>query len=226
MSLLPTRRPWLVLTRIFGALPSEAEYQSLQSTGTYQLTQLPAGRQAIGCKWVFKIKRHADGSVDRYKARLVAKGFSQKEGLDYKETFAPVAKFSSIRTLLALAAHQDYEVHQMDVKTAFLNGDLDVKLYMMQPEGFIVEGQEEMVCELRKSLYGLKQAGRAWFEKINAALIQMDFTPLDSDHCVYVRHGDGVMYIVLYVDDLLLIGSALAEIKELKKDLVYPLRDD
>ena len=98
-------------------------------------------RQAIGCKWVFKIKRHADGSIDRYKARLVAKGFSQKEGLDYKETFAPVAKFSSIRTLLALAAHQDYEVHQMDVKTAFLNGDLDVEIYMRQPEGFVAEGQ-------------------------------------------------------------------------------------
>jgi hypothetical protein len=170
------------------------------------------GRQAIGCKWVFKIKRHADGSIDRYKARLVAKGYSQKEGLDYKETFAPVAKFASIRTLLALAAHQDYEVHQMDVKTAFLNGDLDVDLYMQQPEGFVVAGQEELVCKLRKSIYGLKQAGRAWFEKINTALVRMDFTPLDSDHCVYVRHqGDAVLYIVLYVDDLLLIGSSLAE---------------
>jgi transposase InsO family protein len=198
----------------------QAEYQSLQRTGTYELTKLPGGRQAIGCKWVFKIKRHADGSIDRYKARLVAKGFSQKEGLDYKETFAPVAKFASIRTLLALAAHQDYEIHQMDVKTAYLNGDLDVELYMTQPEGFVVAGQEELVCKLRKSLYGLKQAGRAWFEKINTALIKMDFTPLDSDHCVYVRHrGDEVMYIVLYVDDLLLIGSSLAEVKQLKTDL-------
>ena len=94
----------------------------------------------------------------------MAKGYSQKEGLDYKETFAPVAKFASIRTLLALAAHQDYEIHQMDVKTAFLNGDLDVEIYMRQPEGFVVAGQEELVCKLRKSLYGLKQAGRAWFE--------------------------------------------------------------
>lgn len=197
----------------------ESEYDSLQRTGTYSLSRLPEGRHAIGCKWVFKIKRHADGSVDRYKARLVAKGFSQKEGLDYKETFAPVAKFASIRTLLALAAHQDYEVHQMDVKTAFLNGDLDVELYMKQPEGFVTAGQE-LVCKLRKSLYGLKQAGRAWFEKINAALVNMDFTPLDPDHCVYVRHqGDEVLYIVLYVDDLLLIGSSLAEIKQLKLDL-------
>ena len=198
----------------------EAEYQSQQRAGTYELTNLPSGRQAIGCKWVFKIKRHADGSVDRYKARLVAKGYSQKEGLDYKETFAPVAKFASIRTLLALAAHQNYEVHQMDVKTAFLNGDLDVDLYMQQPEGFVIAGQEQLVCKLRKSIYGLKQAGRAWFEKINAALIGMDFTPLDSDHCVYVRHqGDDVLYIVLYVDDLLLIGSSLAEVKQLKTDL-------
>src|SRR6195952_2542448 len=158
----------------------EAEYESLQRTDTYELTQLPGGRQAIGCKWVFKIKRHADGSIDRYKARLVAKGFSQKEGLDYKETFAPVAKFASIRALLALAAHQDYEVHQMDVKTAFLNGDLDVELYMQQPEGFVA-GEEHLVCKLQKSIYGLKQAGRAWFEKINAALIKMAFAPLDSD---------------------------------------------
>ena len=198
----------------------QAEYQSQQSAGTYELTELPSGRHAIGCKWVFKIKRHADGSVDRYKARLVAKGYSQKEGLDYKETFAPVAKFASIRTLLALAAHQDYEVHQMDVVTAFLNGDLDVDLYMQQPEGFVAAGQERLVCKLRKSIYGLKQAGRAWFEKINAALVRMDFTPLDSDHCVYVRHhGDDVLYIVLYVDDLLLIGSSLAEVKQLKADL-------
>ena len=198
----------------------QAEYQSQQTAGTYELTELPSGRLPIGCKWVFKIKRRADGSIDRYKARLVAKGYSQKEGLDYKETFAPVAKFASIRTLLALAAHQDYEVHQMDVKTAFLNGDLDVDLYMQQPEGFVVAGQEHLVCKLRKSIYGLKQAGRAWFEKINAALIRIDFSPLDSDHCVYVRHHeDDVLYIVLYVDDLLLIGSSLAEVKQLKTDL-------
>ena len=101
-----------------------------------------------------------------------------------------------------------------------MNGDLDVDLYMQQPEGFVVAGQEELVCKLRKSIYGLKQAGRAWFEKINAALVRMDFTPLDSDHCVYVRRqGDDVLYIVLYVDDLLLIGSSLVEVKQLKVDL-------
>jgi hypothetical protein len=197
-----------------------AEYQSQRKAVTWELCELPSGRTPIGCKWVLTIKRNADGSVDRYKARLVAKGYSQKEGLDYKETFAPVAKFASIRTLLALAATQDYEVHQMDVVTAFLNGDLDVDLYMQQPEGFVVSGQEHLVCKLRKSIYGLRQAGRAWFEKINTALIRMDFTALDSDHCVYVRHqGAEVLYIVLYVDDLLLIGSSLAEVKQLKEDL-------
>ena len=197
-----------------------AERESLWKTGTYRLTELPAGRQAIGCRWVFKIKRHADGTIDRCKARLVAKGFSQKEGLDYKETFAPVAKFASIRTLLALAAHEDNEVHQMDVQTAFLNGDLDVELYMRQPEGFVEEGKESLVCKLRKSLYGLKQVGRAWFEKINTALMGLQFRSLDSDHCVYVRHQKGeVTYIVLYVDDLLLIGSSLSQLKQLKADL-------
>ena len=102
----------------------------------------------------------ADGSIDRYKARLVAKGFSQLEGTDFDETFAPVARLSSIRALLALGAHYDWEIHQMDVKTAFLNGDLDEEIYMTQPEGFVQPGKVNMVCKLRKALYGLKQAGR------------------------------------------------------------------
>ncbi len=117
-------------------------------------------------------KRNADGSIERYKARLVAKGFSQKEGIDYTETFAPVAKFCSIRALLALAAQQDMEIHQMDVKTAFLNGDLDVDIYMRQPQGYVVDGKEDYVCKLHKSLYGLKQAGRAWYQKIDHVLLQ------------------------------------------------------
>ena len=113
----------------------DSELDSLKRTGTWTLTPPAAGRQAIGSRWVLKIKRKADGTVDKYKARLVAQGYAQKAGIDYDETFAPVAKFTSIRMLLALAAHHDFEIHQMDVKTAFLNGDLDVDIYMEQPEG-------------------------------------------------------------------------------------------
>jgi transposase InsO family protein len=198
----------------------ESELDSIHRTGTWILTNLPEGRQAIGCKWVFKIKRKADGSVDRYKARLVAKGFSQKEGVDYKETFAPVAKFTSIRLLLALAAQQDYEIHQMDVKTAFLHGDLDVDIYMRQPEGFVDPSKQHLVCLLKKSLYGLKQASRAWYHKIDTALSTLGFTALASDHCIYVERSEQlVTFIVLYVDDLLLIGNSLARLANMKRKL-------
>jgi hypothetical protein len=200
----------------------DSELDSLKRTGTWTLTPLASGRQTIGSRWVLKIKRKADGTVDKYKARLVAKGYAQKAGIDYDETFAPVAKFTSIRMLLALAAHHDFEIHQMDVKTAFLNGDLDVDIYMEQPEGYgtAARGEQRLVCKLQKALYGLKQAGRAWNEKILAALMQLQFTPLDSDSCVFVHQGDRyVMFIVLYVDDLLIISSSLPRLLHLKSKL-------
>jgi transposase InsO family protein len=201
-------------------LAAKEEYRSIQAAGTWNLTPLPAGRHAIGCKWVFKLKRKADGTVDRYKARLVAKGYSQKEGIDYTETFAPVAKFASIRALLSLAAYLDLELHQMDVKTAFLNGDLDHDIYMQQPEGFVVTGQERLVCKLQKSLYGLKQAGRAWYEKIHLALVELGFHALHADTCIYqLRRGSLVMLIALYVDDLLLLSNSLDGLTALKQDL-------
>ena len=157
------------------------EYNSIQAAGTWTLVPLPTDRVPIGCKWTFKIKHNADGSVERYKARLCAKGYSQQQGIDYTETFAPVAKFSSIRALLALAAHYDLEIHQMDIKTAFLNGDLDEDIYMIQPEGFVVKGKESWVCKLNKSLYGLKQASRAWYQKMDQALLNLRFKRLHAD---------------------------------------------
>ena len=114
----------------------------------------------MGCKWVYKTKRHADGSIERHKARLVAKGFTQKEGIDFTETFSPVSTKDAFRMIMAMVAHFDMELYQMDVKTAFLNGELEENIYMRQPEGFIEQGSEHLVCKLKKSIYGVKQASR------------------------------------------------------------------
>ena len=199
----------------------QEELDSIKANNTYTLVPLPPARQAIGCKWVYKIKRHADGSIDRYKARLVAKGYSQLYGIDFTETFAPVVRFSSLRAILAIAAAKDYEIHQMDVKTAFLNGDLDEDIYMQQPDGYRAAGEQATcVWKLNKSLYGLKQAGRAWNKKMDAALVEMYFRPLHSDSCVYVqRQGSAVMFVLVYVDDLLLVTNNTVALKAVKSAL-------
>ena len=204
---------------------AQEEFDSIQSAGTWTLTPLPSasssGRTAIGCKWVFKVKRKADGSIDRYKARVVAKGYAQKEGVDYTETFAPVAKFSAIRALLSLSAFYDLELHQMDVKCAFLNGDLDHEIYMTQPEGFVTSGKQDLVCKLQRTLYGLKQAGRSWNQKIDDTLQELGFTVLKSDSCLYVYGKISVViFIALYVDDLLLASTSKPALTRLKADLV------
>jgi hypothetical protein len=145
----------------------KAEYESLIQNSTWQLVSPPAGRDIVKCKWVFKVKHNADGSIDRYKARLVAKGYTQREGIDYEETFSPVVRITSVRILLSIVAIYDLELHQMDVKTAFLNGLLQEEVYMAQPEGFIEAGQEHLVCKLNRALYGLKQAPKVWYDTID-----------------------------------------------------------
>ena len=182
-----------------------AEMQAMTANKVYSLTELPAGRKAIGCKWVFKIKRAADGSIERYKARIVAKGFSQTEGVDFSETFAPVAKFNSIRTLLAVAAAEGYTVHQMDVKTAFLNGELTEEIYMQQPEGTAEPGAEHLVWRLHRALYGLKQASRVWYKRLDQQLTELGYVHCEADHSVYVQRSTRVL-LSAYVDDLMLTG--------------------
>ena len=137
------------------------EITSLVANGTWQPVRLPEGRKAIGCRWVFKVKKNADGSVERYKARLVAKGFSQRPGFDFEETFSPTAKWAALRAILAYASLQDMEMESIDISNAFLNGDLDHDVYMQEPEGFAELGPG-WALKLIKSIYGLKQAGRQW----------------------------------------------------------------
>jgi hypothetical protein len=154
------------------------------------------------------------------KARLVAKGFSQQEGIDYNETFAPVAKMNTIRTIISLVASYQWELHQMDVKSVFLNGDLHEDIYMQQPPGFITTETSSLVCKLNKSLYGLKQAPRAWYEKIDTYFLKNGFKRCISDPNLYVKNfGDEFLIVVLYVDDLIITGSQLASIQELKNNL-------
>ena len=160
-------------------------------------------KKAIGCKWVFAKKEGFPNKEDvRYKARLVAKGFAQREGIDYNEVFSPVVKHSSIRILLALVAQLNLELAQLDVKTAFLHGDLNEEIYMTQPEGYKVDGKEDWVCKLSKSLYGLKQSPRQWYKRFDKFMKDQKYKRSKYDHCVYLcRLEDGsYIYLLLYVD--------------------------
>jgi hypothetical protein len=190
---------------------------SILSNGTWELVDRPYGYKLVGCKWVFKKKLRPDGTVDKYRARLVAKGYTQKEGEDFFDTYSPVAKLTTIRVLLSLATSHGILVHQMDVKTTFLNGELEEEIYMTQPDGFVVKGQEDMVCKLQKSLYDLKQGPKKWHEKFDLTLISAGFSVNEVDRCVYYHHGGGHKVILcLYVDDILIFGTSLDVINEVK----------
>ncbi|KAK1558124.1 hypothetical protein QYE76_016361 [Lolium multiflorum] len=197
-----------------------SEMDSILANGTWEVTDRPYGCKPVGCKWVFKKKLRPDGTIEKYKARLVAKGYTQKEGEDFFDTYSHVARLTTIRVLLSLAASHGLLVHQMDVKTAFLNGELEEEIYMEQPDGFVVDGQEGKVCKLLKSLYGLKQAPKQWHEKFERTLTAEGFVVNEADKCVYYRHGGGEGVILcLYVDDILIFGTNLNVIKEVKEFL-------
>jgi hypothetical protein len=193
------------------------EMNSMKSNGVWDLVELPNGVKAIGCKWVFKTKKNSLGNIERYKARLVAKGFTQKEGIDYTETFSPVSKKDSLRIILALVAHFDLELQQMDVKTAFLNGDLEEEVYMKQPKGFPSSDGEQLVCKLKKSIYGLKQASRQWYLKFHNVISSFDFVENIMDQCIYQKvSGSKICFLVLYVDDILLATNDKGLLHEVK----------
>ncbi|KAG7553078.1 Zinc finger CCHC-type superfamily [Arabidopsis thaliana x Arabidopsis arenosa] len=197
------------------------EMDSFAENHTFELVKLPKGKKALLNKWVYKIKHDETSLSPRYKARLVVKGYGQKKGIDYDEIFSPVVKMSSIRVVLGLAASLDLEVEQMDVKTAFLHGDLEEEIYMVQPEGFMKKGKEDLVCRLKKSLYGLKQAPRQWYKKFESVMGEHGYKKTTSDHCVFVQMfgEDDFIVLLLYVDDMLIVGKNLSRIQELKNQL-------
>ncbi|KAM1079132.1 hypothetical protein ACFX2B_013731 [Malus domestica] len=191
------------------------EISALHTQGTWSLVPLPANKNLVGCKWIFKLKRHSDGSIARHKARLVAKGFSQEPGLDYSETFSPVVKPTTVRIVLALAAQFNWSLRQLDVKNAFLHGILQDEVYMDQPPGFEDPQNPTLVCQLHKSLYGLKQAPRAWNDRFTSFLPKLGFHNTYSDSSLFVKTvGANIVILLLYVDDIIITGSATIVIQQ------------
>jgi len=168
----------------------------------------------VGSKWVFTIKYNSDGSIARHKARLVAQGFTQTHGIDYDETFAPIAKLNSIHVLLSIATNLDWELHQLDIKNTFLNGDVEKEIYMKAPPGFEENGK---VCRLKKSLYRLKQSPRAWFRRFISTLNLLGYKQGHLDH-TFTKHATNgsKTILIVYVDDIIITCDNYQEIKTLK----------
>ncbi|KAH9725329.1 retrovirus-related pol polyprotein from transposon RE1 [Citrus sinensis] len=198
------------------------EYKALLENNTWELVKVQEGTKVIGKKWVYKVKHNPYGTVARHKARLVAKGYNQTAGVDYTETFSPVAKSSTIKVLLSLAVIYGWDIKQVDVNNAFLNGELNETVFMEQPEGFKVKGKENYVYRLKKALYGLKQAPRAWYEKLKAALLSWGYKNSVSDTSLFHwRDNRKVIYVLVYVDEILITGSS----QDLVNDLIKKLNE-
>lgn len=196
------------------------EIDSINKNKTWTLVDKPQGVKVIGLKWIFKIKRNADGTINKFKARLVAKGYVQEHGIDFEEVFAPVARLETIRLLVSLASANNWEIHHLDVKTAFLHGELNEEVYVSQPEGFEKEGEEEKVFKLSKALYGLRQAPRAWNTKLDQILKKLRFKRCAKESSVYRREErDELLIIAIYVDDLFVTGNSTKIIKEFKASM-------
>ncbi|KAJ9540013.1 hypothetical protein OSB04_026519 [Centaurea solstitialis] len=205
----------------------QREIDALEANQTWSLETLPHGKRAIDSKWVYKIKYKPNGDVERYKARLVAKGFTQIEGIDFHETFAPVAKLVTVRSLLAVAAKKNWFIHQLDVNNAFLHGDLEEEVYMKIPQGFAKEN-ETRVCKLHKSLYGLRQASRNWYSKFTKSLLEIGFRQSRADHSLFIlEDGSTFLLALIYVDDVILAGNDDVAISRVKAflDSCFSIKD-
>lgn len=203
--------------RFNGAMKTEVT--ALEANHTWDITVLPPGKKAIGCGWIYTNEYNAYGTLERPKARLVVRGNRQKEGLDYKETFAHVAKMNTVRFLLKVAAAKRWEIHQMDVHNAFLHGDLREEIYMELPPGFKTN-DPSMVCRLRKSLYGLKQSPRCWFAKLRKALKSFGFVESYEDYSLFsFMEANICLHILVYVDDFIIAGNDATTIERFKNYL-------
>ncbi|KAH9746316.1 hypothetical protein KPL70_004379 [Citrus sinensis] len=199
----------------------QEEIKALHKNKTWELVPLPHGRKAIGNKWVYKIKRDGNDQVERYRARLVVKRYAQKECIDFNEIFSPVVRLTTVRIVLAMCATFDLHLEQLDVKTAFLHGELEEEIYMLQPEGFTETGKENLVCRLNKSLYGLKQAPMCWYKRFDSFIMSLGYNRLSSDHCAYYKRFEDNDFIILllYVDDMLVASPNKDRAQELKAQL-------
>jgi hypothetical protein len=187
----------------------EAEFSALQANKTWRLVPPVPGVNIIDSKWVFKVKQKSDGSIERYKARLVAKGFKQRYGLDYEDTFCPVVKPTTIRLLLSMALTHGWHLRQLDIQNAFLHGVLEEEVFMRQPPGFEDGSQPHYLCRLDKALYGLKQAPRAWHAHLSTVLGGLGFTSSTADTSLFIlRRPDITLYLLIYVDDIIVVSSS------------------
>jgi hypothetical protein len=198
----------------------DAEIAAIESNNTWELTALPTSAKKIGVKWIYKTKYNEQGKIEKHKARLVAKGYSQQYGIDYNEVFAPVARWDTIRSILVIATVNNWYVFQLDVKSAFLHGELNEEVYVEQPLGYQKE-RKELVYRLKKSLYGLRQAPRAWYSKIETYIGSEGFVKCPHEHTLFVKHDDGGRTIIvsLYVDDLIFTGNDQSMFDQFKKSM-------
>jgi len=198
----------------------QEEYDALMRNQTWHLTSSKKCSNLIDCKWVFKVKKKADGTIDRYKARLVAKGFKQRYGIDYEDTFSPVVKIATIRLVLSIAVSRGWCLRQLDVQNAFLHGVLEEEVYMKQPPGFEKGNEQHLVCRLDKAIYGLKQAPRAWYSRLSTKLIDLGFKTSKSDTSLFIyKKGQVKIFMLIYVDDIIVTGCSQETIEALLQDL-------
>lgn len=190
------------------------QHQALLTNGTWELVPLSPTQNVVGCKWVFRTKYNPDGTIQKHKARLVALGFHQRPGFDYNETFSPVIKPANVRLILSLAVMNGWSLRQLDINDAFLQGTLSENVYMAQPPGFVDRENPDYVCRLRKAIYGLKQAPRAWYNELRTYLLSIGFRNSVSDTSLFLRNGTNPIYVLVYVDDIIVTGSCSTLISE------------
>jgi hypothetical protein len=204
------------------------EMTSIEESDTWRLINLPPSHKPIGVKWVFKVKRDEHGAVSKHTTCLMVKGYAQRHDINYDEVFASVAQLDLVCPLISLTVHEGWKAHHMDVKSAFLNGDLEEKVYVEQRAGFIVVGMEHKVLKLKKALYGLHQTQRAWNVKLDDTLLSLGFRGTPTEHTIYVRwNGDMQLVVGVYVDDLIINGLDCNNIKSFKEEMAaaFKMRD-